>query len=612
MVGLTLIDSVTLMMGLVTSFAAAGEDSHYLVLPDSSSVLTRESAEFRDVKTMPRPGHSGMRHLVANRKRQAPPRIRPTSYDHWKEPWRYCHHCVITREPTEFMPDRQSISLLDQQSGGDMDLVPLELSITPSGALTTGGQIRVEWTVQNTGSDEITDYWQDDVVISTDQQIGCEDVHVVGWDSSDLTGLSSSEQYSRTWDDTLPTAFGTGTYYLILKTDRQSCDTYDQGNLTENDESNNTYIVPIEITEAAELDLEPTAFSVEPSTGLHTGQAVDLSWTVRNNRPDATAGSWSDTVFLSTDDTLDDDDIDVWDWWTHDVQPLGSGQTYTRNCTVLLPTSAEAGDYYLILQIDQDWWISAGHGRQWEADEENNNFAVPITITTTGQVDLMPTAFSLVTSNGLTTGQLIDLSWTVRNNGSDSAIGGWADAIFLSTTDTLDDDDLDVGESWTWDVQPLGPGEFYTLNYSTSLPTSIQAGEYYLILQVDQDWWNPDGYGRQLETNEENNEFAIPIAVTATGQVDLQPTAFAAVPSNGLTTGQPIDLSWTVVNNGSDSAVGGCQTRYSSLTTPRLTTTIQTSEIGGPGMCNRSKQVKRISASMRLCCQQVCKLATTT
>ncbi len=216
----------------------------------------------------------------------------------------------------------------------------------------------------------------------------------------------------------------------------------------------------------------------------------------------------------------------------------------------------QAGDYYLILQVDQDWWEQNGHGRQLETNEENNELAVPIQITTTGLIDLQPTSFTAAPSADLTTGQSIDLSWTVRNNGSDTAVGQWPDVVFLSDDSVLDSNDMEIGD-WQWRSysEPLTAGEEYTHECTFAIPTSVQSGTYFLIVATDWDWVS-GGFGRQLETNEANNQLAVQIVVTEIAEVDLATTILTAVPSNGLRTGQQISVSWTVTNNGSNAVVG--------------------------------------------------------
>ncbi len=152
-------------------------------------------------------------------------------------------------------------------------------------------------------------------------------------------------------------------------------------------------------------------------------------------------------------------------------------------------------------------------------------------------------------------GQTIALTYTVANLGSDAAIEGWQDRIYLSTDTNRDASDVllaTVPADGTFG--PLaGAGndnDSYTRTVFVTLPvdTSLTSGTYYLIVETDAGQTQP-------ETVENDNARASgPVLITQLQQPDLQVTNAVVPPL--LLAGNAATVTWTIRNTGLDTATG--------------------------------------------------------
>jgi len=134
-------------------------------------------------------------------------------------------------------------------------------------------------------------------------------------------------------------------------------------------------------------------------------------------------------------------------------------------------------------------------------------------------------------------GDLINVTWTVNNDSLVAANGYWLDAVYLSSDAVLDEND--TGASY-YRAGPLNAKSTYSLDAFFSVPYISSAGQYYLIFSAD-------SFGEQAETDESNNDLALPINLDLNGP-DLQLLSASAPTSASL--GSPITVSWTVKNQG--------------------------------------------------------------
>ena len=190
--------------------------------------------------------------------------------------------------------------------------------------------------------------------------------------------------------------------------------------------------------------------------------------------------------------------------------------------------------------ITNDTNVEQQGSGQGETGYGNNDFALPITVTAP---DLAITAATAPPSAILSAA--ISVSWTVKDIGSVAAPGDWSDAVFIGNSPKLSlISDTFVARFDENGESPLTAGASYTDSESITLPSTITAGNQYLIFVTN-------FASTQGETNDANNSFAVPISVSAP---DLTITSASAPAATTLS--EPISVSWTVKNIGSVAAPG--------------------------------------------------------
>src|SRR5690606_31132585 len=147
---------------------------------------------------------------------------------------------------------------------------------------------------------------------------------------------------------------------------------------------------------------------VIPATGL-SQQSIGIEWVVTNQGPGASVpGTWVDNIYLSADPTYNSFDPLLGS--IPNLTALNPGQSYTHQATVTLPQGSN-GDYYIIIRTDPFSGVQ-------EVVENNNtsHSATQIEVTLSPPPDLIVTA---ITTPAITfSGELLAISFTVRNNGS--------------------------------------------------------------------------------------------------------------------------------------------------------------------------------------------------
>ena len=316
--------------------------------------------------------------------------------------------------------------------------------------------------------------------LSTNATYDPSDTFATGYYHSISLAAGASQSFNTTIN--LPSV-PAGSYYLLVVADGSNY-------VSESDETNNVRAVPIALHVQA-VDLIVTAADA-PATAKAGGSAT-VSWTVKNQGTDAAVASWSDAVYLSTDDKYDAFDTYVTSSYVFNPTPLDPGASYSRNPTITLP-SVPAGSYYMLFVAD------SSHS-QAETVETNNVRTIPITLTPL-DVNLEVTAATAPVS---AKPGPVDISWTVTNQG-DPITGYWTDYVYLSKDQTYDFSDSYVTSGSHYGTEPLGPGESDTIAQTANLP-GLAPGDYYLLFLADL-------YNNVSETNETNNTRAVPITLT--------------------------------------------------------------------------------------------------
>jgi subtilase family serine protease len=273
-------------------------------------------------------------------------------------------------------------------------------------------------------------------------------------------------------------------------------------------------------------------------SSARVGDLINVNWTVKNIGSAPATTPWNEGIYFSTDATLDFSDIFAISYSPTDVAPLAAGESHSRTQSFSVPGTDNAGLNYLIVNIDP--WS----GESSDTNADNNSFAIPITVDINGP-DLELVNASAPSSARV--GDVIQVSWSVKNSGAAATAGSWwPDDIYISTDGTFDYEDTFIGSfSDSAVIAPLAAGESYNRSRSISVPSTGRAGQNYLIFRTNFE------RGNQGETTKQNNISAVPIMLDLNG-TDLMLFA-ASAPSRG-TVGDIIQASWTVKNVGAAPA----------------------------------------------------------
>jgi hypothetical protein len=345
--------------------------------------------------------------------------------------------------------------------------------VTAPNVVTSGGNIAVQWKVRNQGDSIDALAWLDYVYFSANNTVGKGDV-LLG-KQRQIASPTTQSNYTANLLARIPSV-PAGTYYLIVQTDAQ-------GVVREAEENNNQRVISINVL-ASEPQIQGPDLKVigvaAPSTGV-AARSLLVQWNVLNRGDGTASPGWYDTVYFSTNNTYETGDLALSQ--PFHVGDLPAGSNYTASATVGLPPVA-AGTYYLILRTDS-------LGGVFEADEGNNQIAIPITV-------LIPD-LTVAEARSLTepvAGQNVTVIWTVLNQGTGKASPGWYDAVYLSTNNTYEPGDMVL-------IQPyhagdLAPGSNYITTARVTIPESVK-GTFYLIVRTD-------SLSGVFEANETNNQ----------------------------------------------------------------------------------------------------------
>jgi subtilase family serine protease len=279
--------------------------------------------------------------------------------------------------------------------------------------------------------------------------------------------------------------------------------------------------------------------TVVPSAVV-AGVQFPVEWTARNAGGDlGTNPGWRDLVYLSTNETLSNNDRSLAS--VNIQQTLASGQTYTRQTNVSTGNLA-AGTYYLLFVADGGTDIYEGpHNSQFETN--NLRASVPITVTSPG-VDLIAAVNSV--STPVYSGRSVNVDWTVTNAGDTQTLSSnWSDWVYLSRDSIIDPSDRVLARFPRSGL--LAGSASYTKTEAIRIPDGL-TGDYRILVKAD-------GGNAIAESNDDNN-VSSPYTVT----LELPPPADLnitniTVPASG-SPGGSLSFQWTVQNSGQFPAVG--------------------------------------------------------
>ena len=408
----------------------------------------------------------------------------------------------------------------------------LALSVEPREPQEVGlpGQLfGVMWSAENDGAPpQRADVWKDGVYLSLDDQLDPELDRLI--ESVDaFTGTNRDGErviypYSRDRSVRLPSDLEADDYFLFVNVN-------DDGGLFELDRANNyaMYSMPIRV-EARYADLQVTAM-YSASSGI-AGSTHNVDWTVTNHGDAPTpVDSWIDNLYLSVDLSIDESDA-LLASLVHDgvLQP---GESYSDSASFVLPFIAPA-DLKMLMSTDDGTVVFEG------PEDDGNNIAIsPFTIEP-GASDLVVDSVSA--PSGATGGDLVSVTWIARNDGDQVTNESvWVDRVILSSDEILGNSDDVILRSRT-NTTALDPGDTVIVETQIALPIDMQ-GQYFAYVCLDND--------RQVfELDDDNNCARAPEAIDVSAKLAANLIPISVSVSSEAATGQPVEVSWAIRNNG--------------------------------------------------------------
>ncbi len=441
----------------------------------------------------------------------------------------------------------------------DLDIT----AVTVPASAQTGHAFIFSYSVENSSATATpSDGWHDRFYLSSDTTFDPQsDIPLASvWHAGALNG---SDSYGGTVEATLPVGIE-GSYYVIGVTDAA-------GALFETDENNNIKIsAPVDIV-LRQPDLVVTAVSV-PQTAL-AGKSLLVNWSVNNQgEGDTLVSSWKDLVILSTDTILGNSDDRILGAYNH-IGVLGPNETYLRSAAVALPHNL-SGEFHVYVAADGYDAVDEGSNETNNAREAGTsitsdgnsgggsgggtgggtggntggNTGTPIEIIVRQPADLQITTVDIPAT--VASGQPFSLSYGVTNTGSGKTeTAYWFDQVILSSDAILGNADDQI-LAYVHHYGVLDPQQSYQGTATITLPIDLQ-GNFQVFIRAD-----AGNAVAEAEAGESNNVSpSANLAVTLSPTADLAITTLAA--SAQAVSGQNLDLTWTVTNQGGGDATGG-------------------------------------------------------
>lgn len=434
---------------------------------------------------------------------------------------------------------------------------PIEVQLTPPPDLVVtalqtpaeieaGQQIEVTWTVHNQGEGLAAGSWSDQLAL-----VSMDNTQVIPLDSFDYQQpLEPGKSYTRTELIWVPEDLE-GIYRFRLTTNASNAlyeHTWTGNNRLDSDQ-------PLTFTRPPRPDLQVQ--SITAPAEAPAGGTLSLEFTIINQGTAAppagyySSATWYDRVYLSQDDKIDGSDRSLGQ--LQNVSTLEPGQSYINQVTrVEIPRNA-SGTWFLIVQTDSNGYIYEG------AQENNNQFALPILINPIPRADLVVT--SVVAPTQGIGGNQIEVGYTVANRGPGvTDRSSWTDEIWLTTGQLRPDRNFPGNDRRLGTVTrqgELASDEQYEVVTTVTAPTGVISGEYFITVWTDaSDAVLEDTYDVNLNPGDpheldNNNYRSRPITVLTTPPAvpDLAVTALS-VSADKVPAGQPVTIRWTVENVG--------------------------------------------------------------
>ncbi|MCA9191785.1 MAG: hypothetical protein KDB03_08485 [Planctomycetales bacterium] len=400
-------------------------------------------------------------------------------------------------------------------------------AVTLPTSLGVGAAANITWRVRNDGT-AATDQssWLDRIYLSSDTTLGGD---ILLGEFTHQGSLAPDASYTRSQSIVVPASVSPGNYFVLVQTD--ALNTLEEPGAEGNNVSASQQIG---VTPQPLADLVINSVSIAAGQTPTSGEPLTVNWTGTNLGTADVLQKWTDRLYLSTDDTWSGNDLLL--GGLEQVGPLAANASYQAQLIATLPDGI-SGQYYLIAVPDALQNIQEGVGESTGVKASN-----PIAVTSFPYADL---TVGQVTAPELLIGDPVDLtvSWTIENVGAGAGREDhWWDRVVLSGDDVFgNSDDRQIGIFEHFGSMPSGTS--YDRTEIIQLPART-SGRFTLFVQTDSTDQVYELPGHQPNVMAAGH----PVDITATPYADLVVSNVAA--TGTPLSGQPIDVQWTVSNQG--------------------------------------------------------------
>ncbi|MDN5787397.1 CARDB domain-containing protein, partial [Pseudorhodobacter sp.] len=396
---------------------------------------------------------------------------------------------------------------------------------TVIGSPVAGQPLQVSWRVTNASS-IAAGARSDRLVLSSDDVIGNADDIVIG--NVSRSGLAGNAAETVTTTVTLPPSI-VGDWRLAVIVDAAAA-------VTEGDGEANNISAQRPLTIAAALAPDLVVEAVAGVQAATWGQSVQVGWRVANAGRVATAGTWTDAVYLSQDGVVGAGDILLAEV-AAPAGPLAVGATYTGNASVVIPGGI-TGAWRLIVVTDSANTLPEG------AAEGNNSLAAlePVAISSSPAADLV--ASNVIGPANGSPGTVAGVTWRVDNEGEGPARAPWTDYVYLTASGGLGGAYF-IGQ-YRHDTT-LAAGDGVDVSLNVTLPAVPDGTWRFLVIT--------DRLEQVYEIGREANNSALAVAPFGLSTPDLYVKNISA-PDTAIS-GTLVPVTWQVGNQGGGVAQAG-------------------------------------------------------
>lgn len=445
--------------------------------------------------------------------------------------------------------------------GNNMVTIPIDIfhpdltvvNITNPAVDTAGKMIDIFYEVKNVGPVDVrTESWKDQILISNSPVYDDELVEIIGEVSTPTNTLEVDSSVYNQVTVMIPNGYD-GTYYLYVDTDYKDR-VYEEGDTLNNRIRSNT---SIDVTLGPWADLAVTDVTLPDS--ILAGSTIPMSYIVENMGMADATGGWADDVYLSANPVWvhPDSAIQLTQYLIGATDTLAVDSMYMDTTMIQIPM-LQGG---LANNTCYVYVFTDGNDAIYERFDTLNNIMGSPVFVTAPEMDLSVRCFMTVTE--AMTGDTIPVRWINENLGDYTAFENywyWYDGLYLSTDTIYDPTDVFVFD-WAIFGDSINTNEYVVEGESAVLPENL-FGDYYLFMVADHtEITNDIDYNNNATTRilqnvlvRDSSGAPEPITITLRDPSDLTISTFE-VPVTG-TAGQPIDIVWTITNQGTGPTYG--------------------------------------------------------